>query len=355
MPAEPSRVAWVSIGTRESMGLQGYEHGVQDAMRAAAPADLRFDRVLVTSVRGDVPGARRVPMGLYHRLPLPGALVLGAAAYRSRALVHRFDLRIPPAPGTEIVTIHDLPPFHFSDEGTVPRSAAAGARRAARVICPSAFAADEITSLLGVEPDRIRVIPNGVGAEFGSTPAASAVDLRALGIAGRYVVHAAGATQRKNLAALAGAWTSIAPASADVTLVLCGPPDPRRDTLFSDVPNTVLAGALPSARVAALMAGAAAVVVPSLYEGFGLPVLEGMASGAPVVAAATGALPEVCGGAAVLVAPTAHELAGGLARVLNDPVLAADLGRRGRVRASTFSWASAAAAHLDVYREVLAG
>ena len=96
------------------------------------------------------------------------------------------------------------------------------------------------------------------------------------------------------------------------------------------------------------------MVVPSLYEGFGLPALEGMACGRPVVAARTRALPEVRDDAALLVEPDADSLAAGLLQVLEDETLADSLRERGVARAATFSWQLAAERHLQVYRDVLA-
>ena len=101
------------------------------------------------------------------------------------------------------------------------------------------------------------------------------------------------------------------------------------------------------------MRSAAAVVVPSLYEGFGLPALEGMAAGVPVVAADRGALPEICGSAALLVPVTSEGIADGLLEVLTDGARAAALRARGPARAAAFSWAKAADATLAVYEEAL--
>ena len=104
--------------------------------------------------------------------------------------------------------------------------------------------------------------------------------------------------------------------------------------------------------VARLMASSSAVVVPSLYEGFGLTALEGMACGTPVVAAACGALPEVCGQAALLVDPGPEGLAEGLLAVLESTEVAGRLRAAGPTRAATFSWDVAAERHLDVYDEL---
>lgn len=345
-------VTWASIATRTPMGQQHYETEIQRALHTLAP-DREFRSVRVTSLRNDLPGARRAPSGLTLRAPLPVALAIGAATYRTRGLVHRLDLRLPPHPGPEVVTAHDLPAAHFDDEGTLPPSLAAGARRSRVVIAPTVFAAAELREHLGVT--RTVVIPYGLAAEYQDPQPASGDVLVDLGITGPYVLHAAGASKRKNLPALAAAWRTVAAERPDLLLVLCGPADPRRDTAFSGLPRVVMPGRLPSATVAGLMCRAAAVVVPSLYEGFGLPALEGMACGRPVVAARTSALPEVCADAALLVDPGAAGLADGLLRVLDDDELQTRLASAGPRRAAEFSWERAAQAHLDVYDAVSAG
>ncbi len=238
-------------------------------------------------------------------------------------MVHRLDLRLPPAPGPEVVTAHDLPGLRFPDEGSVPRFLAAGARRAGVLIVPSSFAAAEMVELLGVDESRVRVIPYGLSDTYAAPSSCLSGSIAVP--PGPFIVHAAGATLRRNLAGLAAAWADLATTHPDHHLVLCGPDDERRTTLFRDLPRTHLLGRVDPRDVSWLMHHAAAVVVPSTYEGFGLPALEGMAAGVPVVAAKCGALPEVCADAAVLVEPDGPALADGLRRVLDDGSLAADL------------------------------
>lgn len=346
------RVTWVTVATDNPMGQQHYEHEIQRALLRKSDENWQFRDVRVSSLRSAMTGVRRSPSGLLRDASLPIALALGALTYRTRGLVHRFDLRLPPAPGPEIVTAHDLPPARFHDEGHLPSSIAAGARRALRVIVPSSFAAAELEELLGVT--RSVVIPLGLSEAFQAPAPASDESLHARGLHDRFVVHAAGASSRKNLPALAHAWRGVHQEQPDLQLVLCGPPDERRQAAFDQVPGVVMAGRLTAPDVAGLMCRAAAVVVPSLYEGFGLPALEGMACGAPVVATRAGALPEVCGDGALLVGTSADEIGHGLLTVLGDDLLAASLAERGRARALTFSWDEAAARHLDVYRSVLA-
>ncbi|HVM06433.1 MAG TPA: glycosyltransferase family 1 protein [Acidimicrobiales bacterium] len=344
-------VHWASLATSSPMGQQHYESKIQEAMRRLASDGWHFAGTTVASLRAEMNVDVRLPMRLVSRAPAGVAALAGRALYPRADLMHRFDLRVPPGRLPEVVTVHDLPPARFADEGSLPRFAIRSARRAAGVICPSRFAEEEIRQLCGVE--RIWVIPYGLSEEFRRPSPLAEAELAGLGVTGRYVVHAAGATTRKNLAALADAWRMLASRHPDVMLVLCGPPDRRRTDLFSALPRVAMPGRLPPLTVAGLMAGAAAVAVPSTYEGFGLPALEGMAAGAPVVAARAGALPEVCGEAARLVEPTGEGLAEGLDDVLSDPDEADRLAAPGRERAMAFDWATAARAHLQVYQEIL--
>lgn len=345
------KVTFVEIATAHPMGQQAYESSIQQALADLAEPDLRLSRLRVTSLRNDVPAERRVPWGLLERSPALVGKLAGAWTYRGAGLVHRMDLRLPPCPGPEVVTAHDLPGLRFRDEGGVPRFLAAGARSARAVIVPSTFAGQELVELLGVDAANVHVVPYGLSPTYAEPPATvERTDL--LEISERFVLHAAGATDRKNLAALAAAWQTVSRGAPDVRLLLCGPEDARRTSLFSGLERVQLLGRLMPSDVSWLMHRASAVVVPSTYEGFGLPALEGMAAGAPVVAARAGALPEVCGVGALLVEPDARGIAGGLMAVLSEDGLRDDLVERGRLRARDFDWAVAARAHLEIYRAV---
>jgi glycosyltransferase involved in cell wall biosynthesis len=333
-------VTWVTLASSIRMGQQLHENHLQRALLERPDGAVDIRTRTVTSLRG-TGGDLRFPMRLTARLPY----VAVRRSYGGPDLVHRLDLRCPPARGREVVTIHDLPPLRFGDEGALPRWAAASARAAVGVICPSTFAADEVRTLLGAR--RIWIVPNGVDEAFAKAEPMSDDDLSAYGVERPFVLHAGGATQRKNLAALADGWTRLAP---EATLVLCGPPDARRDRAFAGVPRSRYIGYVPHAIAARLLRAAAAVVVPSTYEGFGLPALEGLAAGTPVVAARCGALPEVCGDAAVLVDPTAEGIAAGISEALEN---GGRLRAAGQQRAAEFTWEAAAAQTLAVYREAL--
>jgi glycosyltransferase involved in cell wall biosynthesis len=275
----------------------------------------------------------------------------GRFIYRRHDVVHRLDLRLPPARHPEVLTILDIVPWRFSDEGPVPADAAITARQAAAVICPSQFSADEVSSRFGVA-DPV-VIHCGVDRRFLDAVPLAESQLEALGIRIPFVLHAGGCTQRKNLAGLAGAWPHVRSGHAGSMLVLMGPPDGRRDRLFASLPDAVRLGRVDDELVPGIMAAAAAVVVPSIYEGFGLPALEGMAVGAPVVAVNRSSLPEVCGNGAFLVEPDPPALAEGLRAVLEGGTETEAVRARGRRRAAGFTWEASVASHAAVWRSCI--
>lgn len=345
-------VVLAARATAAPMGQQRYEEELHAALEEHGGERWSVTLRPVSPFRSHAPGAVRVPLRAVEAAPGAVAALAGAIAYRRPDLVHRLDLRLPPAGGREVLTIHDLPPLRFEDEGRLPHWAAWSARRALGVVCPSRFAANEVSQLLGVR--RTWVIPYGVNEAFFTAAPLTPQELEAYGLRGRFVLHIAGATARKNLAPLAEAWRRVAEVEPETTLALCGPPDGRRDALFEGIPGARYLGRLPFGDVPRLVKTAAAVVVPSVYEGFGLPLLEAMAAGTPALAAARGALPEVAGDAAVLVEPTGDGLAEGLLAVLRGGELPRRLRHEGPARARTFTWRRAAKETLAAYEEAVA-
>jgi glycosyltransferase involved in cell wall biosynthesis len=207
----------------------------------------------------------------------------------------------------------------------VPRSVA----RADLVIGVSETAAADVAASLGVHPDRIAVVPNYAAPRFRPEGPASEVAAR-YGL-GRFVLAVGDIGPRKNLGALAEAVSQVGAPGLQLAIVGRG-----RDSARPGGNAAHLLGHVPDEDLAALYRSAAVVCAPSLYEGFGLPLLEALACGAPVVASDGGAHPEVAGGAALLVPPTPAGLAEGLRAAL-EPATAERLSGLGPAAAGRFS------------------
>jgi glycosyltransferase involved in cell wall biosynthesis len=339
-------IVLATLASGTPMGQQEYERQLA-AHLPAVGVDVRMRRV--RSLRSSLPGDARLPLTALGRAPLAVQHVAAAMTYRTTALVHRADLRLPAA-RCEVVTVHDLAPLRYPDEGTIPPRAIESLRHAKAVVCPSEFAARELRSLAGID-DPV-VIHNGLDPSVWSEPDLPLLD--ALRLPDRFVLHSGGASQRKNLPALARAWARVADAHPDVGLVLCGPPDDRRARAFAGLPRVRMLGRVGRSVHLALTTAATVVVVPSLYEGFGFPALEAMARGTAVVAANAASLPEICGDAALLVEATGDGIADGLIVVLNDDAERTRLSELGPEHAREFSWSRAASSHAELYRSASA-
>jgi glycosyltransferase involved in cell wall biosynthesis len=349
------RLSIATTATAVPMGAQAYERHVVSRAPAAL-AELSgpdehwgVRHVVARSLRSSLPGTVRLPLGWLSGASPRARAAVGRLAYARGGLVHRMGLELPPAP-REVVTLHDVVAWRYADESAPVPAAAEELRRAAAVICVSAFTAGEAVDLLGIT-DPV-VVPNGVEARyFGAAPLGGDA-LAGLGVTGPYVLTAGGASERKNLAALAEAWPRVRAACPDVTLVLAGPPHPRRTELFAALPGVRLVGRVAEELLPGLYAAASVVVVPSLVEGFGLPALEGMATGVPVVASDRSSLPEVVGDGGLLVEPTAAGLAEGVLDALAGGSDVEAMVRRGLERARRFTWEAAAEGHARVWRSV---
>jgi glycosyltransferase involved in cell wall biosynthesis len=236
----------------------------------------------------------------------------------------------------------------------------AAAKRADAILSPTRASAEEVSAAYQIPKERIRVAPLGVEKEFRCVSSAAIEAARSrYGLRFPYVLFVGAEPPRKNLSRLVEAFATLAPVYPDLHLVFAGPSSPRDRQVDEQVerrrlrPRFHRLGTVPRDQLPAIYGGAACLAVLSLCEGFGLPIVEGMAAGAPVVASNCSAIPEVAGDAAVLVDPLSVDAIGeGLDRVLGDSDLALDLRLRGRRRSETFDWAVTANLTAQLYRDL---
>jgi glycosyltransferase involved in cell wall biosynthesis len=249
----------------------------------------------------------------------------------------------------QVVTIHDVSVIEHPEwfnrrfaawySRLLPRLA----DRARRIITPSEFSRQRIMSKLHVPSRKIAIIPGGVDRTIffpQPEPACKAIAAK-YGLPARYILCVGTVSPRKNLNRLLTAWQGSAKRYPEYGLVIVGARQPifRGTRASRSAPQVQWLGYVDDQDLPALYSAAELFVMPSLYEGFGLPVLEAMACGTPVIAARAGALPELGREAALLFDPeNSRELAESVSRLIEDAGLRASLSEAGRERASHFSW-----------------
>jgi glycosyltransferase involved in cell wall biosynthesis len=269
------------------------------------------------------------------------------------------------APCPRVVTVHDVTFFLIPERYPLTRrlffqvATWLSARRAKAILVPSNSAADDLRVVLHPPQERVNVTPEGVEASFQPASADTCQALRErYGLPEGYLLSLGTLEPGKNRAILLQALQRLVEAGRDVLLAVAGQAGWGREATDANASGLIgrvhHLGYVPQADLPALYSGATAFVFPSLHEGFGLPVLEAMACGTPVVTSDRSSLPEVAGEAALLVDPTdADAIAAAIARILDEPPLAALLRQAGLERAAAFSWDACAEATLRVYRRVL--
>jgi glycosyltransferase involved in cell wall biosynthesis len=285
-------------------------------------------------------------------------------------LFHAPHYVLPPlTPCRSVVTIHDC--IHLRFPQYLPKLGYVYARaqmwsathRAARVITVSEASKRDILRYLQVPESRVEVIYNAIDDRFWQQPDAEEIARvrERYRLDNPFVLYAGNIKPHKNLERLIEAFHLLrqTPAMKDVQLLIIGDEISKYANLRRAVHSHKLHkhvrffGFVSDQTLAALYRLAAVFVFPSLYEGFGLPPLEAMASGTPVVTSNVSSLPEVVGDAALLIDPYEPDaIAAAIGRVLDDKALAADLSRRGLTRAREFSWERSIARVREIYAEV---
>jgi glycosyltransferase involved in cell wall biosynthesis len=290
-------------------------------------------------------------------------------------LVHATSAAVPPARGRPLVaTVHDVAFRHFPDAYPASgrrfheRATRIAIAEAARVLVPSAATARDLAELYGVEQERVIVTPLGADPPTDPDPEPARRLLERLGVRGPFLLAVGTLEPRKNLPRLVAAFAEAAADLPEHHLVVVGPTGWGRSLAEALPPQgsfprsgggsapsgVVLAGAVEDGVLQGLYAAADGLAYPSLYEGFGLPVLEAMARGLPVLTSDRSSLPEVAGGAALLVDPTdVPAIAKGLIDLVSNHPLREGLAAGGRRRAAAFTWHATAAATWAAYQEAL--
>lgn len=358
---------------RERSGVGEYTHELVRALLANAGSrgqgrDLELT-LFSSSSRDRLPddpeihGARRVdrrvPVRLlnlaWHRLGWPPAEWL--AGIEADVVHSMHPLLMPARRAAQVVTIHDLN-FLLHPERTraeirrdYPALAREHAHRADRVVVVSAFTAGEVERLLDVPRAHISICSPG-GPRWAARPSPPRPG---------YLLFFGTLEPRKNVGALLDAYAALLARRPDVPeLVLAGKATAQSAGWLERLDRAPLRGRVRHIGYVAphdrerLYGGARLLVQPSFEEGFGLPVLEAMTVGVPVVASRAGALPEVAGDAAVFIDPRdPQSLADAIERVLEDEPLARDMVERGLARAATYTWTATARATMDAYRQAI--
>jgi O-antigen biosynthesis alpha-1,3-rhamnosyltransferase len=332
--------------------------------RMATPATTRG----VSRIAAVIPGVAAVHAA-WRRRQMNGFAASMGQRIGGRVVYHEVNMIARPFDGATVVTVHDLswradPRWHTAERTAwIERRLPSTLAQASRFVCVSDFTAGDVRREFGVAPSRIDIVRPAASAMFRpierepAAPVLSRLELTDRG----YVFAVSTIEPRKNFDRLLAAHAMLPEAVRQrLPLVIAGSRGwgaALTDAVAERAIRTGtlrLLGHVADDDLVALYARSAAVAYVSLYEGFGLPVLEAMACGAPVIASRNTAVGETAGDAALLVDPEdVADIANAIARVLNDPSLAAALTARGLLRAAEFSWDAMAAGLIASWRKAL--
>jgi glycosyltransferase involved in cell wall biosynthesis len=359
------------------MGIGSYAECLLEQFREVAP-DISFTVVLQSddpALRAALPARFRtlqIPAGLFRRLPARlffEQFVLPLLAWRYRAdVIHSLHYSLPllPSRARRVVTMHDmtayvLPHMHPWFKGAYMRVFIRQAvRHADRLIFVSASALDECRGWFRLPLENAAVVHHGKSDAFrpdGSADALAEVRAR-YGLPPEYLLYLGTLEPRKNVPLLLRAFAALATRHPEARLVVAGKKGWHFDEIFHTVETLNLAhrviftGYVDEADKPALIRGASLFLYPSLHEGFGVPVLEAMASGVPTIAGNRTSIPEIAGDGALLIDPESlPELTAALEHLYTDAAARAGLAARGLVQAARFSWKKTAEETAAIYRE----
>jgi glycosyltransferase involved in cell wall biosynthesis len=373
------RVGLLAYGLdRPNTGIARYTIELATAL-AETQADIEL--VLLQPFAGEIAGLRGIECARLRTVRLlPGLMAFGPVELAITARRRRLDVIHDPAGVAPflmtrstggcatITTIHDMAPFVYPETHVrltnllfkqyMPRTL----RFVDRIVTVSDSSRRDMERFYGLMDDRVVRISCGVNRRFRPQPASEIQRVvEKYGLPPRYILSVGALNARKNIETALSAFAVLRSNGIEHELVLVGPKSWKSQGIFERITSLGIedavrfTGFVDDEDLPAVYSGAACFVYPSLYEGFGLPPLEAMACGTPVVASNASSIPEVTGNAAVLVPPTDVEgFAHAVQLVLTNPERSEHYRRAGLAQAACFSWDRAASAHADLYRELAA-
>lgn len=348
----------------------GVERYISETVRALASLPGEDEFVLFTDSEAwpASPRIRRLPlppMGRFRRIRCDRGGLARLARPERLDVLHCPKSAVPAGLDCPAVaTVHDVifmkhPEFYpFWWRWYWVRSLRESMKRASAAACVSETTARDLEALVPEARGKAVAVPSGIDGRFGAIADEAAADVRRrLGVEGPFFLSVGNITPRKNIPILLEAFEEVR-RRHPLSLVIAGAPDYGARGIMPLIGRQAAVkhlGHVGDESLAALYRGAVALVYPSQYEGFGLPALEAMSCGCPVIASTGGALPETVGDAGLLVEPgSPPALAAAMTRLLTEPELRARLAAQGRARAAAFTWRRTAERMMEIFRKVAA-